>query len=155
MEFKFDNVLLPDSNINEPLSHGLVHYRIKPNTLVTPVDSIGNQAYIYFDFNESVATNKAVTIIEYPRTYSSFSDTACDHYLSPSGKYNWISTGSYRDTLVNHFGGDSIITMNLFIKEILLAKRQPELALRRCEDLVELVSAPQRASRPGERVQRL
>ncbi|MFZ7166025.1 MAG: DUF7619 domain-containing protein, partial [Bacteroidota bacterium] len=32
MEFKFDNILLPDSNVNEPLSHGFIHYRIKPKT---------------------------------------------------------------------------------------------------------------------------
>ena len=33
--------------------------------------------------------------------------------------------------------------------EILLARRQPEPALRHCEQLLELVSAPERASSPG------
>ncbi|MDQ3049881.1 MAG: hypothetical protein M3Q95_03235 [Bacteroidota bacterium] len=31
MEFQFNNILLPDSNINEPMSHGFVRYRIKQN----------------------------------------------------------------------------------------------------------------------------
>jgi hypothetical protein len=36
MEFKFENILLPDSNTNEPLSHGFVRYRIQPKTNSTP-----------------------------------------------------------------------------------------------------------------------
>ncbi|MBK7853915.1 MAG: hypothetical protein IPJ79_02535 [Bacteroidetes bacterium] len=35
MEFLFENILLPDSNINEPQSHGFVTYRIKPKNKFT------------------------------------------------------------------------------------------------------------------------
>jgi hypothetical protein len=63
MEFKFDNILLPDSNVNEPLSHGFVHYRIKPKTNLYAGDSITNYAAIYFDFNEPVITNTAKTVV--------------------------------------------------------------------------------------------
>ncbi|MBP7166608.1 MAG: T9SS type A sorting domain-containing protein [Bacteroidia bacterium] len=66
MEFKFDNILLPDSNINEPLSHGFVRYRIQPKTTLNAGDSITNFAAIYFDFNEPVITNTAKTIIVLP-----------------------------------------------------------------------------------------
>ncbi len=63
MEFKFDNILLPDSNVNEPASHGFVRYRVKPKTTLVAGDEILNTAFIYFDFNAPVQTNTAVTEI--------------------------------------------------------------------------------------------
>jgi hypothetical protein len=66
MEFKFDNILLPDSNVNEPASHGFIRYRIKPETFLVLGDSIKNSAYIYFDFNKPVLTNVATTAIILP-----------------------------------------------------------------------------------------
>ncbi len=75
MEFKFDNILLVDSNMNEPLSHGFVQYRIKPKTNLIVGDIIKNQAAIYFDFNEPVITNFAETIIILPTGLSSASSS--------------------------------------------------------------------------------
>ncbi|MBL0097564.1 MAG: T9SS type A sorting domain-containing protein [Bacteroidetes bacterium] len=66
MEFLFNNILLPDSNVNEPASHGFVRYRIKPKSNLQVGDSIKNFAAIYFDFNEPVITNKAMTKIVTP-----------------------------------------------------------------------------------------
>ncbi len=66
MELKFENILLVDSNTNEPLSHGFVKYRIQPKTNLSAGDSITNFAAIYFDFNEPVITNTAKTIIILP-----------------------------------------------------------------------------------------
>ncbi len=63
MQFQFENILLPDSNVNEPQSHGFIRYKIKPKTNLLIGDSITNQAYIYFDFNNPVATNIAKTDI--------------------------------------------------------------------------------------------
>jgi hypothetical protein len=57
MEFKFDNILLPDSNINEPMSHGYISYRIKPKSTLITGDTIRNSASIYFDFNPPIITN--------------------------------------------------------------------------------------------------
>jgi hypothetical protein len=59
--FRFDNILLPDSNVNEPASHGFVRYRIKPQDALMLGDSIVNSAAIYFDFNDPVMTNTAIT----------------------------------------------------------------------------------------------
>jgi hypothetical protein len=66
MEFKFDNILLPDSNVNEPASHGFVRYRIQPQDTLALGDSIKNFAAIYFDFNDPVITNTAVTEVVSP-----------------------------------------------------------------------------------------
>ncbi|MFM7900850.1 MAG: hypothetical protein ACKPAD_02590, partial [Bacteroidota bacterium] len=55
--FRFYNINLPDSNVNEPLSHGNVRYRIRPLTNCLVGDEILNTAYIYFDFNQPIITN--------------------------------------------------------------------------------------------------
>ncbi|MBP7713944.1 MAG: T9SS type A sorting domain-containing protein [Bacteroidota bacterium] len=72
MEFKFDNILLPDSNVNEPLSHGFIHYRIKPKTSLVLNDNIQNNAAIYFDFNNPVITNTATTPVVLPTGIASY-----------------------------------------------------------------------------------
>ena len=61
LEWRFDNILLPDSNTNEAASHGFVKYRIKPNTNLPLGSIIRNTAAIYFDFNAPVITNTATT----------------------------------------------------------------------------------------------
>jgi uncharacterized repeat protein (TIGR01451 family) len=66
MEFIFDNILLPDSNINEPESHGFIRYKINPVTTLSAGDSIINNASIFFDFNAPILTNDAVTEIVLP-----------------------------------------------------------------------------------------
>lgn len=65
-EFLFENILLPDSIVNEPLSHGFVRYRIQPKSNLMVGDSILNSAAIYFDFNPPVITNTAITEIVLP-----------------------------------------------------------------------------------------
>ncbi|MBK6774823.1 MAG: T9SS type A sorting domain-containing protein [Flavobacteriales bacterium] len=60
----FDNINLPDSNANEPESHGFVKFSMKPvNTLMLGA-SVSNTANIYFDFNEPVITNAAVFTVD-------------------------------------------------------------------------------------------
>lgn len=57
MEFRFDNIHLPDSTTNEPESHGYFTFRIKPVPGFSNSDVIENTAYIYFDYNEPIITN--------------------------------------------------------------------------------------------------
>jgi hypothetical protein len=66
MQYQFDNILLPDSNVNEPLSHGFIRYRIKPVSTLIAGDTIKNSASVFFDFNAPVATNDAETEIVLP-----------------------------------------------------------------------------------------
>jgi uncharacterized repeat protein (TIGR01451 family) len=63
VEFAFNNVLLPDSNTNEALSHGHIEFslKLKPNR---PLGTeIPNSASIYFDFNQPVLTNTVTSRI--------------------------------------------------------------------------------------------
>lgn len=55
--FTFDNIMLVDSNANEPLSHGFVQFTIdqKANNPLGTI--INNEAAIYFDFNAPIFTN--------------------------------------------------------------------------------------------------
>ena len=64
LSFLFNNILLPDSNTNEPQSHGYILYRIKPRSTLVLGDSVLNQVGIYFDYNLPIITNVAHTVIE-------------------------------------------------------------------------------------------
>ena len=64
LRWKFDNIMLPDVNTNEPLSHGFIKYRVKPKNNLAIGDEIQNTAYIFFDYNEPVITNTTVTQVE-------------------------------------------------------------------------------------------
>ncbi|MBL7915891.1 MAG: T9SS type A sorting domain-containing protein [Bacteroidia bacterium] len=70
MSFRFDNILLPDDNVNEPASHGFVRYRIKPLDTLQLGDVIKNFASIYFDFNLPIVTNTAQTTVVIPTNLS-------------------------------------------------------------------------------------
>ena len=76
LTFDFQNIMLPDSNVNELLSHGFVKFEIEQQ-VDNPIGSvINNSAAIYFDFNEPVITNTTfheigedyITIIVDPET---------------------------------------------------------------------------------------
>lgn len=57
LKFTFDNILLPDSNVNEAASHGFVRFRITPKSSTPLGTKIENRAAIFFDFNAPVITN--------------------------------------------------------------------------------------------------
>ncbi len=58
--FIFENILLPDSNVNEPGSHGFVKFRIGQKAGLALGTTIENKAAIYFDFNDPVITNTTI-----------------------------------------------------------------------------------------------
>lgn len=57
VHFLFDAIMLPDSNTNEPASHGFVKFSIQPRSDAMLESIIENKASIYFDFNDPVITN--------------------------------------------------------------------------------------------------
>ncbi|MCB0767294.1 MAG: hypothetical protein KDB95_08805 [Flavobacteriales bacterium] len=66
LKFLFPNILLPDSNVNEPQSRGFVSFRIKPRDPVIPGSVFANTANIYFDFNPPVITEPSVLTVVSP-----------------------------------------------------------------------------------------
>lgn len=57
LKFIFNNILLPDSTVNEPGSHGFVRFQINPRGDLPLGALVENSAAIYFDYNEPVVTN--------------------------------------------------------------------------------------------------
>ena len=74
LQFKFNDIHLPDSNTNEPLSHGFIAYRIHQKTGNSIGDEIKNTAHIYFDFNSPVVTNTTLNTIISPNAISELND---------------------------------------------------------------------------------
>lgn len=64
LRWMFPFILLPDSNTNEPMSHGFVRFRVRPRLPLLPGTAISNAADIYFDFNPPIRTNDAVVVAE-------------------------------------------------------------------------------------------
>lgn len=67
LRFIFENIMLPDSNTNEPASHGFVKFRVAQRGGNTPGAGIDNFADIFFDFNEPVRTNTHRLTIALPQ----------------------------------------------------------------------------------------
>ncbi len=57
VRFIFDNIFLPDSNINEAASHGFVKFAVQPKAIALQQGPIQNFADIFFDYNPPVRTN--------------------------------------------------------------------------------------------------
>jgi uncharacterized repeat protein (TIGR01451 family) len=57
LEWKFNNIMLPDSNTNEPASHGFIKFTVEQNPDLPIGTVIENSAAIYFDFEAPVITN--------------------------------------------------------------------------------------------------
>jgi len=60
IEFRFLQILLPDSTINELNSHGFMSYSVKPKLNLPSPITIENRASIHFDFNDAILTNTAI-----------------------------------------------------------------------------------------------
>jgi hypothetical protein len=63
VRFNFPNINLPDSNSNEPASHGYVQYKVRLKDNLPVGTLVKNTAYIYFDFNTTVVTNTTANSI--------------------------------------------------------------------------------------------
>jgi len=57
LEVMFDNIMLPDSNVNLVGSQGYFAFSILPKAGLEEFDVLKNTAEIYFDFNSPIITN--------------------------------------------------------------------------------------------------
>lgn len=70
IEFRFENILLPDSTTNEIESNGFVSFLINQQPDLPFGTEIINSAAIYFDYNEAVITEYSIHQVGY-ETYTS------------------------------------------------------------------------------------
>jgi uncharacterized repeat protein (TIGR01451 family) len=92
LTWTFDNILLPDSNTNEPASHGLLRFRINRNPGGALLDEYTNRAAIYFDYNVPVLTNtvRSVQAELYTAAEALGSERTLVCYPNPSHSMLWV-----------------------------------------------------------------
>ncbi len=129
-EWTFDNILLPDSNVNEPESHGFVKFKIQQLPGNPDGTLIENRAAIRFDFNAPVLTNTAWNEVNEANMPVSFlsaavssvndvttchGDTSGSASVSATGGlapyiYSW-STGATTETVSGLASGNYSVTV--------------------------------------------
>ncbi|MBP6311590.1 MAG: T9SS type A sorting domain-containing protein [Flavobacteriales bacterium] len=94
--FRYERILLPDSNVNEAGSNGFVKYRIKPNAGSPHLTEIMNTAAIYFDLNEPVITNTTLnTLVDCNLFAASITDLGSSVLeANASDSYQWFLNGN-------------------------------------------------------------
>lgn len=93
LEFRFNNIMLPDSISNEPESHGYVIYEIMPDSSAAFGTQIKNKAAIYFDFNLPIITNEVVNAVSNGTHYPSNTVTQNGSVLTAQATgatYQWV-----------------------------------------------------------------
>lgn len=83
-EWKFSNIMLPDSGSNEPSSHGWIQYSVKLKEGLLPGTKIENRANIYFDFNPPVITNTALNTLTSPAKVFAIDTFEVKFYPNPT-----------------------------------------------------------------------
>jgi fimbrial isopeptide formation D2 family protein len=63
LNFRFNNINLPDSTTSATGSHGYVSYTVLPKSNLAPGTPITNQAHIYFDYNTAINTDVTLNTI--------------------------------------------------------------------------------------------
>ena len=77
LKFTFENIMLPDSNVNLVASNGFVKFKIGLKENLLPGTVINNSAGIYFDFNAPVITETVFHTIEIPTEYIIENEMIC------------------------------------------------------------------------------
>lgn len=89
LRFYFDNIMLPDSFVNEPGSNGFVTFRLAMKTGLVNGDQIENFANIFFDFNDPITTNTSVHTVDVG--ISSTGDIVNDRFtISPNPAQEFV-----------------------------------------------------------------
>lgn len=103
--FTFMNILLPDSNINEPASHGYVQFTIDRYPNLPIGTQIINEANNYFDFNPAVVTNMNVVTISNPLSVVEPGGNEIMLYPNPAQENVNVVLGN------NYVGDDAIVVL--------------------------------------------
>lgn len=90
LSFTFDHIMLPDSNANEPSSHGFVQFSIRPAAM-WPGSSVKNFADIHFDFNPPIRTNTSVVTAPLGTVVPDFASMATHVFPNPASTELWIN----------------------------------------------------------------
>jgi uncharacterized repeat protein (TIGR01451 family) len=92
IEFRFDQINLPDSVSDNSGSEGFVSFSLMPKTWMPVGANISNTADIYFDFNKAIHTNTASTAVGIVRrtTAEQSPAPAAALELAPNPTTDWV-----------------------------------------------------------------
>lgn len=141
MKFQFTNINLPDSTSDEAHSHGYVKYKINMKPGLAPGTEIKNTAYIYFDYNEPVATNTTVNTIELNTAIDEFINNNVAIYPNPA-------TNKITVRLDNNFPSTILIT-DILGKEIRNTRtnnKQTEIDVESLENGIYFITVVQNST---------
>ncbi len=93
LTFTFNDILLPDSNTNEAMSHGAVSFRIRPVGGLAAGTPLVNEADIYFDFNEPVTTNTVGLVMDLSTAIADKDEDALVLWPNPNEDALHVSVG--------------------------------------------------------------
>jgi len=119
LEWTFNNILLPDSFINEPASNGFVSFTVNQNADLPDGTEITNTADIYFDFNAPVITNTSIHKIDRNLSSPSWTEEktvteiVCDVFSY--NDYSYTQSGTFWQ--ISKGVADTLVTINLTVKE--------------------------------------
>lgn len=112
LRFTFDDIYLPDSNVNQVASNGFVKFRVSQKPDLADGILLENTAAIYFDYNEPIITNTSWHTVGREFVTVSVDDPAekaqVRAYPNPAVEgvlfemKSWISNGTF--VLTNAFG---------------------------------------------------
>jgi uncharacterized repeat protein (TIGR01451 family) len=108
LTFTFPYIYLPDSNHNEPASHGWLSYRIHRRSNLPIGTQIKNTAAIYFDFNPPIITNTTVNTITAVAVAPGMG-TAAGFSLHPNPKATSMGNGLVQLTLDTGWTGKTAV----------------------------------------------
>ncbi|HRO98349.1 MAG TPA: T9SS type A sorting domain-containing protein, partial [Flavobacteriales bacterium] len=93
--FRFDQIQLPDSVVNEPASHGYVRFRIRPLPGRPHLTTITNTAAIHFDWNPPIITNTTLnTLVDCELHSATIDASQGDVAVASAGAlYQWYLDG--------------------------------------------------------------
>jgi len=100
----FNNIMLPDSNVNEPLSHGFFKFEIEQTAGNADGIVINNTAHIYFDFNAAIVTNTTFHTIG--RDFITVQITGTDNVLEENISVNVYPNPFENSAILSVSGGD-------------------------------------------------
>ena len=91
LSFRFDHIMLPDSNANKAGSHGFAQFSIRP-VAMSPGSSVENFADIHFDFNPPIRTNTSVVQAPLNTSANVLDRIAMSLYPNPAGDLLFLTT---------------------------------------------------------------
>jgi hypothetical protein len=125
LTWTFNDIMLPDSFTDEPKSHGFIRYTayIKPGLAIGT--KINNTAYIYFDYQQPVATNSTIntlTKVDNPEKPPIIGNKYYKVYPNPTTGYliiEYLGTSDYSEIILYNTLGKEMKRIKVVPKSLL------------------------------------